>query len=125
MRDFQNPQALADYLLYLDKNTTAYNSFFNWKKYVSFTDFESHFRDICDMCIQLNLEDHVGIKKKVVHDIASYWSKHENCQYTSFLAVYLYIFIFVFISISFVIIYLLKHLLKIKSCYKIDILYRS
>jgi hypothetical protein len=30
------------------------------------------------MCIQLNLEKYVGVKKSVVKDVGSYWGK-QNC----------------------------------------------
>ena len=35
--DFQSPRHLTEYLLYLSKNTTAYNSYFKWKKYIKLT----------------------------------------------------------------------------------------
>jgi alpha-1,3-fucosyltransferase len=31
--DFESPQKLAEYLQYLDKNTTAYAEYFVWKHY--------------------------------------------------------------------------------------------
>ena len=33
VRDFKSPKHLADYLLYLDKNHTAYMSYFKWKEH--------------------------------------------------------------------------------------------
>ena len=32
VRDFKSPKDLAEYLLYLDKNHTAYMSYFHWRK---------------------------------------------------------------------------------------------
>ena len=32
VRDFKSPKHLAEYLIYLDKNETAYMSYFDWKK---------------------------------------------------------------------------------------------
>ena len=32
VRDFKSPKHLAEYLLYLDKNDTAYMEYFNWRR---------------------------------------------------------------------------------------------
>ena len=78
--DFASPKHLADYLLYLDKNLTAYNSYFKWKKHVSFRS-QVTFAPLCDMCIQLQLETFYGlIKPKVVHGLGEYWSRKGSCR---------------------------------------------
>ncbi|RMZ95417.1 Glyco 3-alpha-L-fucosyltransferase A, partial [Brachionus plicatilis] len=68
--NFASPKHLADYLIYLDKNSTAYNSYFEWKQY------PSRFSVFCDMCIKLHMERFTGIEKKVFDDIHGYW--HSN-----------------------------------------------
>jgi hypothetical protein len=78
--DFASPKHLAEYLIYLDKNVTAYNSYFKWKKHVSFYNNSNSFGPICNMCIQLQLENYFGIKKRVIDDIPGYWSKKNNCD---------------------------------------------
>jgi hypothetical protein len=78
--DFKSLKDLSDYLIYLDKNTTAYNSYFNWKKFVEFDSTGLIFSPLCDMCIQLHLEDHLGIKRNVINDIDKIWSEKLNCK---------------------------------------------
>ena len=63
---------------YLDKNVTAYNSYFKWKENIVFED-QIRLFEICQMCVQLNLEVHFGIKKSVVEDVGELWSK-KKCK---------------------------------------------
>lgn len=78
--DYESPKHLADYLKYLDKNVTAYNEYFQWKKHVNFLDKMVNFGMVCDMCIQLHLEKYYGIKQQVIHDFTKYFSKSEQCK---------------------------------------------
>ncbi|EDO40397.1 predicted protein, partial [Nematostella vectensis] len=61
--DFPSLKALADYLNYLDKNDTAYNEYFAWKKKYSARHFESSYT--CLLCAALNLQ----IQPKVYNDL--------------------------------------------------------
>jgi hypothetical protein len=36
INELNSPKELADYLLYLDRNKTAYNSYFKWKNNIRF-----------------------------------------------------------------------------------------
>lgn len=74
--DFQSPRHLTEYLLYLSKNTTAYNSYFKWKKYIKLTNNE--YKSFCDMCIKLHLEDFFGPKLGVVNDLG--WNYKKMCK---------------------------------------------
>ena len=65
---------MAEYLHYLDKNKTAYNSYFAWKENIVFEDANG-FCPICDMCIRLNLDKFSGVKKSIIEDIGGYWDK--------------------------------------------------
>lgn len=78
--DYESPQHLADYLKYLDKNVTAFNEYFQWKKHVQFLDYIVDYGMICDMCIQLHLEDFYGIKQQVINDFDKYWSRSKDCK---------------------------------------------
>ena len=73
MEDYASPENLAKYLLYLDHNHTAYNSYFEWKKFVNFNSKVPRFSVLCDMCIKLHMERFTGIKKKIYENIQSYW----------------------------------------------------
>jgi hypothetical protein len=42
----------------LSNNDKAYNSYFEWKKHVIFDDKTVALSPLCDMCIQLHLEDY-------------------------------------------------------------------
>ena len=77
--DYKSPKELSDYLIYLSGNSTAYNSYFKWKEHVVFGE-SSKMSSLCNMCIHLQLENYFGIKKKVISDIGSYWSKSVNCK---------------------------------------------
>lgn len=83
MHDYASAEDLANYLLYLDRNRTAYNSYFEWKQYVSFNMSESRFSGFpgvfCDMCIKLHMERFTGIQNKVFDNIQNYWH-YENCK---------------------------------------------
>lgn len=73
MEDFASPKHLANYLLYLDQNRTAYNSYFEWKQYVNFNLKVPRFSVLCDMCIKLHMERFTGIEKKIYDNIQSHW----------------------------------------------------
>ena len=76
--DFKTPRALSEYLLYLDKNSTAYNSYFKWKKHVKFLDKMISYGFICEMCIHLHLESFFGIlPRKTIRNYDLYWSKRD------------------------------------------------
>jgi hypothetical protein len=66
-------------LLYLSNNSTAYNSYFKWRKYYSYHKKPQGFNSICEMCIKLQLESYFGIEKSVVQDLGSYWSGKDVC----------------------------------------------
>ena len=36
IKDYKSIKDLSSYLIYLDSNKTAYNSYFEWKKYAKF-----------------------------------------------------------------------------------------
>lgn len=83
--DFKSPKDLAEYMLYLDKNTTAYNAFFKWKRHISFLQhtIEPIMAPICSMCIQLYLERFSlkgNIKKQVIEDAGHLWNKKLECN---------------------------------------------
>jgi hypothetical protein len=78
--DYKSPKELATYLNYLSKNKEAYNSYFKWKKYVQFGTHKYSMHYFCNICIQLQLEELIGMKKSIINDIAAYWSKEKNCR---------------------------------------------
>jgi alpha-1,3-fucosyltransferase len=58
--DYKTPKDLADYLVYLSRNSTAYNSYFKWRKHIALQPRYLHFSPLCSMCIQLQLESYFG-----------------------------------------------------------------
>lgn len=80
VNDFASPKQLADYLIYLNDNSTAYKSFFAWKKHVKFFDTTIQLPSICEMCIKLHLEDHFGIEKRIFQNLGDYWDKKSQCK---------------------------------------------
>ncbi len=81
--DFKTPKALADYLNYLANNSTAFNSYFKWRKHTKITEKPINFSPICHMCIQLHLEVYFGIKSSIIQNLGDYWSIDKNCYDSS------------------------------------------
>ena len=77
VQDFPSVKALAEYLLYLDKNDTAYNEHFSWKqKFVSNTNFSFPVCEVCDA-----LHDKC-LKPKVYYDMfKKFWNKDVDCKH--------------------------------------------
>ena len=77
VQDFPSVKALAEYLLYLDKNDTAYNEYFSWKKKFAsngvFADFVA-----CKVCDALHDE---CLKPKVYYDmLKTFWNEDIDCK---------------------------------------------
>ena len=79
MFDYNSPKELADYLAYLSKNSTAYNSYFEWRKYIRYQPNHTYFNPICDMCIKLQLESYFGIEQSIIQDLDYYWNDDNLC----------------------------------------------
>lgn len=77
--DYDTPKSLADHLLFVASNPTAYNEYFKWKEHVV---FRLPNPDIfCSMCISIQQETIYGIKKGIVEDLGSYWNYRRDCRH--------------------------------------------
>ncbi|XP_066953051.1 uncharacterized protein [Macrobrachium rosenbergii] len=73
---FPTPENLASYLLYLDRNDTAYNEYFRWKAYHLLpAAWSSLAKPWCDLCKRLH-EDQSG----KVYDIYEWFIKGSQCM---------------------------------------------
>ena len=98
--DFKTPKHLADYLIYLSKNSTAYNEYFMWKKFIKFLSPNTNPENpnktaiysedkivlgafLCEMCIKLHLENMTGtFESKQISSLKSMYGLKENCRGT-------------------------------------------
>jgi hypothetical protein len=68
-------------MFYLSNNKTAYNSYFKWKRHVSFHNIKSSFNVFCSMCVKLQLEAQISqIDRKIMHNIGEQWRRDKNCK---------------------------------------------
>ena len=78
VQDFPSVKALAEYLLYLDKNDTAYNEYFSWKQKFA-NQQKLRFRyAACDICEALHNQ---CLEPKVYHNIfQTFWNEDVDCK---------------------------------------------
>ena len=78
VQDFPSVKALAEYLVYLDKNDTAYNEYFTWKQKFS-EQQKLRFRyAACDICEALHDR---CLEPKVYHNIfKTFWNEDVDCK---------------------------------------------
>ncbi|XP_053645983.2 alpha-(1,3)-fucosyltransferase C [Cherax quadricarinatus] len=68
---FPTAKALADYLIYLNNNDTAYNEYFRWKRFHRLPGWSKVARSYCDMCERLHTDNSTkvyNLKKWFVDD---------------------------------------------------------
>ncbi|XP_035691978.1 alpha-(1,3)-fucosyltransferase 7-like [Branchiostoma floridae] len=77
--DFGSPEALANYLKYLDQNDDEYNRYFAWKTAPpkNLPDYESRFCEVCKKLLQVSRTE-----RKVYTDLDRWWrgENYEFCQ---------------------------------------------
>ena len=76
---YDSLEDLANYLKYVDSNKTAYNSYFKWKKYLLYDQKATSRGVFCEMCIKLNLNFYLGIKRTVIRDFEEFWNDDKSC----------------------------------------------
>ncbi|PFX34009.1 Glycoprotein 3-alpha-L-fucosyltransferase A [Stylophora pistillata] len=78
VQDFPSVKALAEYLLYLDKNDTAYNEYFKWKKEFAYKRKLRFRYAACDICDALHNE---CLKPKFYKDVfKTFWNDDVDCK---------------------------------------------
>ena len=78
VQDFPSVKALAEYLLYLDKNDTAYNEYITWKKEFVYTGILGLTHTACDICDALHNE---CVQPKFYKDIfKTFWNDNVDCK---------------------------------------------
>lgn len=71
--DFSSVESLANYLLFLDTNDSAYNEYFLWRKQFKPVLPESW---TCQMCAALN---NASLPEKTYNNLDSFWGEEDAC----------------------------------------------
>ena len=73
--DFPSVKALADYLLFLSSNNTAYNEYFHWKTKYKAESLSSPWSPwTCNLC---ELANNATAKSKVYENLEEFWSRKQ------------------------------------------------
>ena len=75
--NFKTVKELAEYLQYLDRNATAYNEYFAWRKEFIVTNNNIDF-SLCDICKSYFLK--TQLERKMYKDMAEYWVAMAKCN---------------------------------------------
>jgi len=76
VRNFTSPRQLAEYIDYLDKNTTAYLEYFQWRQYALHIKLPKY---MCELCLKLFLDDKDHQQQSLKH-IDQYWNRKTQCH---------------------------------------------
>ncbi|CAF1149305.1 unnamed protein product [Rotaria sp. Silwood1] len=76
VRNFTTPRELATYIDYLDKNTTAYLEYFQWRQYALHIKMPKY---MCELCLKLFLDDKDHKQQSLEH-IDQYWNRNTQCH---------------------------------------------
>ena len=74
--DFSSIKELADYLVYLQGNETAYLSYFWWRRYYRVNPYAKETFGFCDLCAKLNDPKEPN---KSYDDIDEWWQSKSRC----------------------------------------------
>ncbi len=80
--DYETVERLAGHLKYVAGNRTAYNEYFEWRKFIRYHEASENpwGHVFCELCIMLNLEEHSGSKYEVIEDMSTFWDKKVDCH---------------------------------------------
>ncbi|KAL7642686.1 UNVERIFIED_CONTAM: hypothetical protein RMT77_007251 [Armadillidium vulgare] len=79
VEDFKTPKELANHLIYLDKNDTAYMEYFNWKKdyfLMNRLGWLSHAISFCTLCQKL----HSDKTEKIYYNLTEWFLGEAQCN---------------------------------------------
>ncbi|XP_071535700.1 alpha-(1,3)-fucosyltransferase C-like isoform X2 [Panulirus ornatus] len=74
--NFPTAKSLAEYLLYLDRNDTAYNEYYRWKRFHQLPhEWARVAKTYCDMCERLHLDNTTK-----VYNLKKWFEKDSHCK---------------------------------------------